>query len=105
MGLVVTINQRTNLGAKAAVIADVAFDSSYVTGGEEITAASLGLVGLDHVNIANPCTSGYLLGFVPNAGVGAGGKIKACVVSTGAEVAAATDLSALTGIRIMAIGY
>jgi hypothetical protein len=58
MALTVTVKDRTIFGNKRLVIAEIAFDSSYATGGESLTADMLGLAEIDHL-IPSP-KSGYL---------------------------------------------
>lgn len=49
MAAVVTVKQRRKFGNGFAVIADVAMDSSYPTGGEAVTARQFGLEVFDFV--------------------------------------------------------
>ena len=86
-----------------AVVKTVALDSSYPTGGESLTAAMLGLSTVVFL-IAQP-TSGYvfeynytdskLLAYYGNYDAADGVLI---------DVPDTTDLSAVTGIRLFAIG-
>lgn len=81
----------------------IAFDASYPTGGEPLTRAQLGLSQVDDVII--PPKGGFIfeydytnqkvLVYVEEA-VAAGGPLL--------EVANATDLSTLTGVRVIAVG-
>ncbi len=99
MALTYTISERTVLGNKQVVIADVDLDDSYPTGGEVLTAGKFGLMAIENVFISNPCIGSYLLSYDP-----ANKKIKA-FSAIGTEVVATTDLSAVTDIRVMVIGY
>jgi hypothetical protein len=54
MAITVTVVDRMKMQPKRAVIADVAFDDSYPTGGEAITAANFGLVSLSHIIFIDP---------------------------------------------------
>lgn len=150
MGLTIS-NQKTSVfGNKRTSTFDVAFDSSYPTGGESLSLGTLGLSEVDIVLISQK--SGYVLEydytnnkvlayrsaafthahsliFKANAAANAvtmaanslhnatagdltvvGGGADGGIASyTGAaatltEVADTTDLSALTGVRFMAIG-
>lgn len=84
-------------------IYDVAFDSSYPTGGESVTPAMLGLNTIDFL-IAEPA-GGYTFEYDHDDEL----LIARWVDTTTdgapqAEVADTTDLSAVTGIRIIAFG-
>jgi len=57
----VTIKKRFKFGNGFGVVADVAFDSSYPTNGEAVTAQQFGLTALDFV-LPSPA-SGYIFEF------------------------------------------
>jgi hypothetical protein len=57
----VKIKKRSLIGNLRSTIAEVTFDSTYPTGGEEINPQSLGIHGLDFV-LATP-SDGYLVEF------------------------------------------
>ncbi len=159
MALTITEKNRSVFGNKKIVIADIDFDTSYPTGGEGLTAANLGLTGVDFLQVSGK--NGYifeydysnakLLAYTPTivgaahthdfriiggtaaAGTdtlnvkalvlgkeeaadkvvaGADEATKGGVVASGAIVAAAatevadtTNLSAVTGVRVMCIGW
>lgn len=105
--MTVTVSRVGNIhsvGDMRAVIADVAFDSSYPTGGESLTAAMLGLSAIEFV-IAEPA-AGYTFEYDH-----ANSKLLARWVDTTvdgapqAQVADTTNLSAVTGVRIIAFGH
>lgn len=90
-------------GNKRAVVATIAFDASYPTGGESLTAANLGLGVIDHVTIG--AKSGYVFEYdYTNSKVIA--YVEEAVAAGGAllEVADTTDLATLTGVRLRAVG-
>jgi len=104
MTLTHSIQKRSTFGNKRVRTVDIAFDSSYPTGGESLTASDLGLSVVDLV-IPSP-KSGYVFEYdYTNS------KIKAYyadydATSDGAliEVANTTDLSGVTGVRLLAMG-
>lgn len=153
MALAITNQKSSVFGNKRTSTFDVAFDSSYPTGGEALSLGTLGLSEVDIVLISQK--SGYILeydytnnkvlayrsaGFTPAGSVAAptittitnaapvaiGTNAGALTQTTGAtgitgvqapaftgiavaaaaliEVANTTDLSALTGVRFLAIG-
>jgi hypothetical protein len=59
MSLVLSNLKRIASGNQVTIIADAAFDSAYVTGGEPFTAISLGLSRIDRVRVDGQ-KSGYL---------------------------------------------
>lgn len=90
-------------GSRIETVVVIAFDNSYPTGGEPLTKAELGLSSVDSVVI--PSVGGYVFNYdyinekvlvYVEEGVAAGGPLL--------EVANATDLSALTGVRVIARG-
>ena len=104
MAAVATIKKKFKFGNGYCVVADVAMDSSYPTGGEAVSAEQLGLSALEFV-LGAP--SG---GYVPEYDH-ASKKLKAYYGDNDnaadgplAEVANATNLSAVT-FRLMALGY
>jgi hypothetical protein len=91
-------------GDRRYVVATVTFDSSYATGGEAITLASLGLTRLDFIQAVTDD------GYVPAwDGSKTAPKIKLFWVDTTtdgaplAEVASTTDVSAVT-VQLIAYG-
>src|SRR5687768_15933821 len=91
------------LGDLQVRIADLAFDSSYPTGGESVTPAMLGLNTIDFL-LAEP-SGGYTFEYDH-----ADGLLIAYWVDTTvdgaplAEVADTTDIDALTAVRVIAFG-
>lgn len=93
-----------SIGNMKAVVASVAFDSSYPTGGESVTPAKLGLGKIEFL-IAQP-TSGYVFQWD-----NANSKLLAYyadydAVADGAliQVPDTTDLSGLTAIKVLVFG-
>lgn len=104
MALTVTeVSRNQGPGNRMEVIATVTFDSSYATGGESLTPASLGFQTFDFVSVT---TSGGCVFEYDHTN----SKVKAYWINAipdgaaTAEVASTTDLSAFT-CRIRAIGY
>ena len=102
MALTVTeVSRNQGPGNRMEVIATVTFDSSYATGGESLTPASLGFQTFDYVGLTT--SGGYVFEYDH-----ANSKVKAYWPEADgaamAEVASTTDLSAIT-CRIRAIGY
>lgn len=105
MALTITIKDQTVFGNKRIVSAEIAFDSSYGTGGESLTAAMLGLNAIDHI-IPSP-KSGYLFeydysnallkAYYPTKGqTGAASGSNQPTVSTGSATASAVDATTPT---------
>lgn len=90
-------------GNRRKTYGTIAFDSSYPTGGEPITAANVGLGVLDDLQVHPTAgfvfewnkTTGKILVYVEEA-VAAGGALL--------EVADTTNLSTLTGVRFQSLG-
>ena len=84
-------------GAKWGAVADVSGPSSYATGGFSLAAVSFGMSALEYVSSGGISSNGtYRLHVLDNstsAKPASSLTAKAYVVSTGAEVTAATDLS------------
>ena len=61
MALTITIPDagRTVIGNKRLVIGTIAFDSSYPTGGEALTATNLGLDKIDHITFTSDIVQCY----------------------------------------------
>lgn len=104
MAAVATIKKKFKFGNGYCVVADVAMDSSYPTGGETVSAEQLGLSALEFV-LGAP--SG---GYVPEYDH-ASKKLKAYYADCDfegdkalVEVANEANLSAVT-FRLMALGY
>lgn len=86
------------------VVSTMAFDSSYPTDGEAVTANTLGMTTIKSL-IVLPY-NGYTFNAVDvgTNGKGASFKIKAFGSTVGTEVSNATDLSSLTAVPYIAIG-
>lgn len=103
MALTITNVDNSALMNKRVVFATLAFDSSYPTGGEGLTANDLGMLAFDMV-LVEP-SAGFVFSFDR-----ANNKVKAFWVDTTtdgaamAEVVNTTDLSGVTGVKVMAIG-
>jgi len=103
MGTVVLTNfVKTVFGNKRVSICDAAMSSSYATGGDTLSAAMLKLRAVESLNVQSK--GGYIFSYDYT-----NGKLQAYAVgATGAalsEVANATNLASVTGIKVMAIGY
>lgn len=87
------------IGDRVIARGTLAFDNAYPTNGEALNLAQIGLTSVVSMNIAP--TAGYVFEYVVSTG-----KVKAYWVPTGTnaaaaalgEVAANTDLSALTAV-------
>lgn len=98
--MAVTVANQTPIkaGNKKIVLQTIAFDSSYPTNGEALTIKQLGLTYEADQILIMPF-NGYTFKYdKTNAKVLAYG-------SAGNEVANTTDLSALTAVQVLAIGY
>lgn len=138
MSLTITNIEHSALANRRVIFCDVAFDSSYPTGGEALAPATIGLQKIDMMMV--PGKSGYsfeydytnskLKAFTPTAAQAAVTADKITITASGAaaitdgqsctvsadfrsavdaaaadEVANTTDLSAVTTVKVMAIGY
>jgi hypothetical protein len=85
-------------------IANIAFDSSYPTGGEALAANTLGMSRVDVV-LAEP-SAGFLFEYnhSTQALVAYQMNYPSASVGPAIEVANATDLSTVSGVRVVAIG-
>lgn len=95
MALTATVRRKDTLGNSfRAIVAELTFDSSYPTGGENLTPAQL---GLSRVEVFFPEQgSGYTIQYDRT-----NSKLKA--FSAGAEVANGTDLSTVV-VRALVLG-
>lgn len=103
MALTVTLSGDwlESAGSKRAVVATIAFDSSYDAGGESLTAANLGLGVLDHVTIEPK--GGYVFEYdYTNSKVIV--YVEEAVAAGGPLVEASGDLATLTGVKVRAVG-
>jgi hypothetical protein len=98
----ITLVRREQLGFSNLTISTLSLDNSYPTGGYSLTPTQLG-IGLTADWVSAQPKSGYIFEYFPSTSKlmvrwsGAAGAIDP-------EVTSATDLSAVTGVRIMAIG-
>ena len=96
--LTVTITERWSEGKHRAVYGSIAFDASYPTGGEVLSAGNIGLKSLDILDISNN-ELGYLFEYDKT-----NGKV-IIYTAQGVELANATDLSVtLADVEFTAIG-
>lgn len=99
----IVLVRREQLGFSNLTINTLSLDNSYPTGGYALTPSQLG-VGLAADWVMAQPKSGYVFEFFPSTNKlmvrwsGAAGAIDP-------EVTNATDLSAVTGVRIMALGH
>jgi hypothetical protein len=96
VALTITIVDNIVEGNKRVITADVKFDNSYVAGGLPVIPATLGLTNILYVGLNSKANNLIQYDYVNK-------KLQAYVSSTGAEVAAAVDLSAVT-VRARFIG-
>ena len=131
MGLTISKVDNSALANKRVVFAELAFDSSYPTGGEALTANTLGMLQIDRVFVEPKGgytfeydhSAGKLKAMVPVSVVAGSGTaatnnflFKSATATlevdgTGtafqqaaSEVLDTTDLAALTGVKIMVVG-
>lgn len=97
MAVTVSNQAPIKVGNKKVVLQTIAFDSSYPTNGEVLTIGQLGLTMADQILIFP--SAGYTFNYDA-----ANSKVKA-YASSGTEVSNTTDLSALTAVQVLAIGY
>ncbi len=131
MSLTVNNQEYSVFGNKGIGMCDVDFDSSYPTGGESFTPEDIGLSVIQHILIEGK--SGYIFEYdygnekikvmLPTKIAAASGTVNDAlgfatgqsalhsetaartVTDVAAEVANTTDLSTLTGVKVMAFGY
>jgi hypothetical protein len=102
MALTITVPDagRTVIGNKRLVFGTIAFDASYPTGGEALTAGDLGLDKIDHITFTSDVVQCYwasdlLLAYYGDNDAGADGEF--------AQTANTDDLSA-ANVGFFAIG-
>lgn len=97
MALAATAGEVNFSQKRREVLVNLAFDSSYPTGGESLTAAQVGLSVIEYMNVLGGGNGYHYQYDTTNS------KVK--VYSTAAtEVANTTDLSALTAVKAVFIG-
>jgi hypothetical protein len=97
-------NQPQRFGQLNAVLADIKFDSSYPTGGEELTESSFGfrvIYGLDFLGMTDGAGDGTVTSIVANLETEATPKL--ICYDGGSEVTNTTDLSGITA-RFLVLG-
>lgn len=108
MALAISILERGSFGNMNAVIGAVAFDSSYPTGGEALTANQLGLAAVKFI-IFEPTaglvfeydhTNSKLLAYRQTDPGAVGGADIAL-----AEVGDTANLAAVVGVNFLAVGF
>jgi hypothetical protein len=105
MAVTVTKRQSYNTGNVNAVVADIAFDSSYPTGGESLTKTDLGFVTGVEFLLAEPA-SGYSFEYdhTNEKLIARYADYDAAADGALIQVPNTTDLSAVTGVRVIAFG-
>lgn len=105
MALTVTPKSNFVIGDRRAVIADVDFDSSYPTGGEPLTAVNLGFTSRADLVIAEPA-AGYTFEFdhTNSKLIARQGDNANAAAAPSVQVPDTTNLSTVTGVRVLAIG-
>jgi hypothetical protein len=78
----------------------ITMSSSYATGGDSITAAELGLGTIKFIEIAAATGAGYVLSYNPTNGTIQAFETGAALSGPLAEVASATNLSAVSATAI-----
>lgn len=79
-------------------VVDIALSSSYATGGDTVTLASLGVTRLQALQLCSSATSaaGHAVEVIHGATEATAPLLRVRDVATGAEISAATNLSAQT---------
>lgn len=138
MALTVAVTEVFTNGNKRAVRGTIAFDTSYPTGGEALTALNVGMAIIDEINFTpnggfhfeydytNALVLAFVQGFVTGATAVGDTTVGALVLDTAdaesvwramdtpvsttvdigpmLQVPDTTDLSAVTGVRFIAVG-
>ena len=104
MALTIDVIKRGVTRSGKMVVADLDFDSSYPTGGEPLTPEDLGLSAIDFL-IAEPA-AGYLFEYDHTNEKLIARHFDYDAVADGAaiQVPNTTNLSAVTGVRVIAFG-
>ena len=97
MGLTITNREYTVFGTKRVVFCDIAFDDSYPTGGESLTASDVRLSDAHFVTITSK--SSYIFEYDYTNSL-----VLAYDAGAGTEVGSGTNLSAVTSVKVMMIG-
>jgi hypothetical protein len=102
-----TIVRTWSDGPVKMVIADLSMSSSYATGGDTVPLSALGLSSLEALDLTSNTSGAALfhpLIVIHGANNRTAPKIMARDVAAGTEIANATNLSTMTGIRCIARG-
>lgn len=104
----VTVTPRKHSGVLptgTGKIVDIALSSSYATGGDTLTLASLGVTRLQALILASTATSpaGHAVEIIHGATEGTNPLLRVRDAATGAEIANATNLSAQS-VRALVVG-
>lgn len=97
MAVTVTPVARTVFGNKRAVISTITLDSSYLSGGEPLTAADLGLKQVDALLVSQPAT-GHIVQYVPSTALLHVFTSAAITVAGGAAAAGTDALSVKSNV-------
>ena len=105
MALTVTPRQNFVIGDRRAVIADVDFDSSYPTGGEDLLPTTLGFTSRADFVLVEPA-GGYTFEYdhTNSKVIARQGDNPNAAAAPAVQVPNTTNLSAVTGVRVLAIG-
>jgi len=104
MAAVFTTNVRTINGVRTVIEGTIALDSSYPTGGESITAASLGLVRIDDMIIGNKSGYSFEWDATNSKLLAYQGDNTNAAAAPAVQVPDTTNLSTVTGIRARVTG-
>lgn len=102
----VTIKKRSGLTPTGdAKIVDIALSSSYATGGDTVTLASLGIARINMLSLASSATTatGHVVEVIHGAAETTAPKLRVRDSATGVEITNTTDLSAQT-VRALVVG-
>lgn len=101
---VTTVRSQEVIGRKVLTVADITFDSSYPTGGEALTASDLSLAALDIVLAENAAGYSFEYDYTNSKLVARYFDYNAVADGAAIEVPDTTNLSTLSGVRVLAIG-
>lgn len=106
MALTVTsvTGRKESLGSKRFEIVDLAFDASYPTGGEALTAATLGFATIDFVLVEPAAGYSFEYDHANSKVIARYGDLNAAGDGPLIQIPDTTDLSAVTGVRALVIG-
>lgn len=104
MALVVTDNFHNVTGNVRQVIGTLAFDTSYPTGGEALSANAIGLAVIDHLEVDPNGGFAFQYDYTNGTVLVYYGDYNAAQDGSLIEVPDTTDLSTLTAVRFLATG-